>query len=111
MKLAIIGSRTFFDYPKLCAEVDKLQPTEVISGGAGGADALGARYANEHNLPLVVLKPQWDKYGKSAGFKRNVKIIDLCDIVIAFWDGQSKGTAHSIDIAQRAKRTLHIIRF
>lgn len=50
----------------------------------------------------------WDLHGKSAGFKRNVHIIDDSDEVIAFWDGKSRGTRHSINLAKTAKKPVHV---
>ncbi len=41
----------------------------------------------------------WNKYGKSAGFRRNIDIVDNSDCVIAFWDGNSKGTLNSVTTA------------
>lgn len=97
--IAIIGSRSYNNYDELKTFMDKsliLQINKIISGGAKGADSLGARWAKEHNLELVEYLPDWDRYGKSAGFKRNTTIIENSDIVVAFWDEKSKGTADSI---------------
>lgn len=102
MRLAVIGSRDFNDYELLKSEVDKIcqqyNITTIVSGGARGADTLAERYANENQLELVVFKAEWDKYGRGAGFIRNKVIWDNMDICIAFWDGKSKGTKHSIDV-------------
>lgn len=113
MKIAIIGSRTFIDYILLQEVLNKFGKdiTEVVSGGAKGADSLGAKYAIEHKLRLTEFKPDWNKYGKSAGYRRNVDIIENCDWVIAFWDGISKGTAHSINIARNKRKPTVIIYF
>ena len=65
MKLAIIGSRSFEDYALLKAQLltliqkDSLSLTHIVSGGAKGADTLGAQFAKEHQLELVVFKPDW----------------------------------------------------
>lgn len=101
MKVAIIGSRTFNDYNYLSSCLQKLfpEPFEVVSGGAKGADALSERYAKDNGLPTIIFKPDWDLHGKAAGFIRNKDIINAADKVVAFWDGKSKGTKHSIDLA------------
>ena len=105
MRLAIIGSRTFDDYGLLSRTIfDYLAPidstTYIISGGAKGADALGERFAYRNNAKLTVYRAEWDKYGKSAGFLRNQTIVNNCDMIVAFWDGKSKGTADTINKAK-----------
>ncbi len=124
MKLAIIGSRGFSDYHLLqmtmqqwfdwAPEGKQLTHraiTEVISGGAYGADSLGARWATECSLALTVFKPDWNKHGKAAGFIRNVDIVTAADMVLALWNGESKGTQHSLGIAKRLKKPTLIIYF
>ena len=123
MKLAIIGSRGFNDYDKLervltsyFSFIVKKPPYinfihKIISGGADGADKLGAKFANDNGVVLIEFKPDWDKYGKSAGFIRNKDIIDNCDFVLAFWDGKSKGTAHTLKLAKEQKKSTFIVYF
>lgn len=111
MKLAIIGSRTFNDYGVLKKECDNLIIEEIISGGAKGADSLGEKYAIENNIKFTIFKPDWKKYGKRAGFLRNIDIINSSDSVLAFWDGNSKGTQHSINLAHKHNKPVTIIRF
>ncbi len=114
MKVAIIGSRTFNDYELVCKTIKELKletMTHMVSGGAKGADSLGERYAKEHNIPCIIYKPDWNTHGKSAGFLRNKDIINACDIVVAFWDGKSKGTEHSIMLAKRNIKQIYIINF
>lgn len=115
MKLAIIGSRSFKDYDKLCIEVNKLREIEeittIISGGANGADYLGKKYAAEEHIRYVEYPALWDMYGKSAGFRRNVDIVNDSDIILAFWDGKSRGTKHSIDLATKCGKKVVIIGF
>ena len=113
MKLSIIGSRTFNDY-EIAKQVifdilyiNNYEITEIISGGAKGADALGKRYAMMHDIPFVEYKPDWS-IGKHAGLLRNTLIIENSDIVIAFWDGKSKGTVDGIKKAKRLNKILHV---
>ena len=90
MKIAIIGSRDLCvenleDYlPKEC--------TEIISGGAKGIDACAAQFAKTHAIKLTEFLPQYSVYGKAAPIVRNKQIVDHADLVLAFWDGRSKGT-------------------
>ena len=114
MKLAIVGSRTFTDYKRLITSIDSLYPhiniTEIVSGGAKGADWLAEQFADDYGIPKKIFKADWDKYGKSAGYRRNVDIVNYCDWLVAFWDGESKGTQHSIDLANKQNKLLKIIR-
>ena len=109
MIIAVIGSRDFTDYGKLKTILDRLKPTKIISGGASGADTLGERYADENKIQKVIYLPEWDKYGKGAGFVRNQLIIDDCEMVVALWDGKSRGTRNSIGIAHTQMKPIFII--
>lgn len=116
MKLAIIGSRNFNDYSLAVAHIkhfieqEKWKLTHIISGGAKGADQLGAQFALEHDLELITLHPDWKTFGKGAGVVRNTQIIQQADCVIAFWDGKSKGTKDSIAKAKASNKKTIIIR-
>ncbi len=104
MRIAIVGSRSFNDYALMKQVIDNYKEkntalfSAVVSGGAKGADSLGERYADENGLEKIIFKANWNKYGKRAGFIRNVDIIKNCDICFAFWDGESHGTKHDIDL-------------
>jgi hypothetical protein len=113
MKTAVIGTRTFENYPQLCETLDNLshKPTEIISGGAKGADALAERYAHDNNIPLIVILANWEQHGKAAGPIRNQQIIEACEQVIAFWDGQSKGTGHTIKTAKAKGKPTKIVNY
>ena len=109
MKLAIVGSRTFNDYPFLVQEVLKINDIEkIISGGARGADSLAIYYAQQNNIQFRVFLANWGQFGKKAGFIRNVEIVDYSDVILAFWDGQSKGTQHTIKLAGACKKPVFI---
>lgn len=111
MKLAIVGSRTFNDYEMVKEALKDLAITEIVSGGAKGADTLAEKYAAENSIPVKVFKPEWGKYGRGAGPKRNKQIVDYADKVIAFWDGESRGTKSSIDLATEQGKLLLVKRF
>lgn len=115
VKLAIVGSRSFNDYGLMIEKImEKYGDCEiecVISGGAKGADRLGARFANENNIALIEHKPDWERYGKSAGFIRNRYIIEDCTHCIAFWDGESHGTKNDIDLCQETGKPCDVIIF
>lgn len=111
-KLAIVGSRTFNNYNKLKNELEPYKDNigEVISGGARGADSLARRWAKENNIMYKEHLADWDLYGKKAGYIRNKKIIKECDGCVAFWDGISKGTKHSIELCEQYNKPVKIIR-
>ncbi len=111
MKMAVIGSRTFNDYERMKRILNLYPITTIISGHANGADTLAERYADERGLKKEIYKPDWDLFGKKAGFLRNTTIIENSDMVVAFWDGSSKGTKDSLDKAQNLKKTTLIAYF
>ena len=113
MKLAIVGSRSFNDMLLLESILNKYKDkiSTVVSGGAKGADTMGETWAIANKIPVKIFKPEWEKYGKSAGMRRNELIIKECDICIAFWDGKSKGTNNSIFICEKLNKKVAIIRY
>jgi len=111
MKIAVVGSRSFEDRQLLEEKLTTLEEpiTEIISGGAPGADTLAQEWAEQHRIPVTVFQPDWKKFGRAAGPQRNQLIISACDVCVAFWDGQSKGTKSSIDLSRKAgKKTIVI---
>lgn len=115
MKIAVVGSRNFiykkFVMAKLIAIISGLEHYDdvlIVSGGAQGVDSWAEEIALRFKIPKIIFKPDWNKYGKRAGFIRNELIINEADKVIAFWDGESKGTKHSIDLAIKAKKHVDI---
>ncbi|MCP2040488.1 hypothetical protein L1281_001071 [Neisseria sp. HSC-16F19] len=111
MKLAIVGGRDFDDYALLYRHLaDIAGVTEIVSGGAVGADALAERYAAERGLPLTVFKPDWSQ-GRRAGPLRNSQIVDYCDALLACWDGKSKGTRDSIRKAEAQGKLLAVVAY
>jgi hypothetical protein len=111
MKVAVIGGRTFNDYELVKETLTKLDITLLVSGGAKGADSLGERYASENNITTLIYKPDWKLHGKGAGMIRNTDIVKNSDIVVAFWDGESKGTLDSIRKAENLNKGLMIIKY
>jgi hypothetical protein len=141
MKLGIVGSRNcpltyediyfpildFYDMIdtnfQLSTDIKKV----IVSGGAGGADALAKEFIEKYNMDQKTLAlngneykrvfeyieylPDWDKFGKSAGPIRNQQIIDDSDALLAFWDGKSPGTRNSIELARKKKIPTLIIYF
>lgn len=114
IKLIIAGSRNFTNYAKAKAYLDAMirvyEVTEVISGGARGADSLGEKWAWEKDIPLVVVRADWQRFGKRAGMVRNQLMALQADAVIVFWDGNSRGSSNMIDIAKEKELLLKVIR-
>ena len=110
MKVIIAGSRNFNDYNLLKSSCDNLLTQftniEIVSGTARGADKLGEKYAMEKGYDIKEFPANWN-LGKSAGYIRNDEMAKYSDMLIAFWDGTSKGTKHMIDLAN--KRSLKVI--
>jgi ABC-type enterochelin transport system substrate-binding protein len=115
MRIIIAGGRNFNDYDKLKNSCDNIlinqEDIVIVSGNANGADKLGERYGKENNSPIETYPAEWDKYGKSAGYKRNQTMADNADGLIAFWDGKSKGTKHMIDIATKGGLKVRVISY
>lgn len=115
MKIIIAGGRNFNDYEKLCQFCDEAlineTEIEIVSGTANGADNLGEKYAHDKGYLIKQFPAYWDKYGKSAGYKRNAQMAEYADVLIAFWDGKSRGTKHMIDLAMRANLKVKICYF
>lgn len=73
----------------------------IVSGGANGADKLGERYAKERKLSLIICNANWDRYGKRAGYERNLEMGSISEALVLFWDGKSRGSAMMKDIATK----------
>lgn len=114
MHIIIAGCRDFYDYSVVEKEVMDLigkviGKIEIISGGATGADALGERFAKEHNLSLKVVPADWKTYSRSAGPRRNEQMARMAGTLIAFWDGKSRGTKNMIDTAKRLGLRVKVV--
>ena len=106
MKVAVIGSRGLQvnDLEKYLPE----ETTEIVSGGAKGIDTSAREYALKNGIKLTEFLPKYDIYGRSAPLKRNIEIIEYADIVLAFWDGTSRGTKYVIDNCKKMGVTVRI---
>lgn len=116
MKLIIAGSRYLEDYELVkfsvlnfleINDID-LYTVKIVSGDAKGADALGERFAKEHDMPIQRFPADWDKFGRSAGPKRNKQMAEYATHLCAFWDGKSRGTGSMVKVAEAKGLTVHI---
>lgn len=115
-KIGLVGSRTFDDVT-LAKEVitklfNKIGPFICVSGGAIGADIICEKLVKDicKTVPHI-FNPNWRKYGKTAGIIRNCDIVKNSDALIAFWDSKSKGTLHTIVLAQTYNKPILVIEY
>lgn len=107
MRLLIAGSRsiTEFDLSEYVSNNTDL----IICGGAKGIDTVAEKYADDHRISKLVLRPNYALNGKSAPLKRNEVMIDLADSVLVIWDGKSRGTKYTIDYAMKTGKSVTVI--
>ncbi|MGN1419392.1 MAG: hypothetical protein ACI4W6_08690 [Acutalibacteraceae bacterium] len=106
MKVAIVGSRSLdFEIDENCIP---LGTTQIISGGAKGIDIRARQYAKEHHIQILEIIPDYDLYGKRAPLKRDEIIVELADIVVAFWDKKSRGTKYVIDKCKETSTPVYV---
>lgn len=111
MRVLVCGSRTWWDPASLRERLAELpDDTEIIQGGAGGADKLAHEFAGDYAMVSRTFPADWENHGKRAGIIRNLTMLDEHpDLVIAFWDGESPGTKHTITEAQRRGIPVEVI--
>jgi hypothetical protein len=112
MKLAIVGSRDINNFntieEKIKSNYNIGNIQVIISGGAKGVDQLAEIFAQKYNKELKIFYPDWNIYGAKAAFIRNTLICENSDQIVAFWDGKSKGTKMTIDIANRLGKLIKV---
>ena len=133
LRIIIAGGRDFDDYPLLRKEslrivkevvmkttgnsVIQKDLVTIVSGAAKGADTLGEQFSREFNLALRQFQANWDRYGRRAGYMRNTDMAkfvaesNVHGVLIAFWDGQSKGTKHMIDTARKMRIETYVVSY
>ena len=111
MNIAIVGSRGYAD-PVAVREFVRSAPegTVIVSGHCPNSpDWWAEEEARKRGLDCMIFPADWKKYGKSAGFKRNKDIVVAADLVVAFWDGASRGTQNTIKLARDAGKEVMVI--
>lgn len=115
MKVVVAGGRDFTDYELLCRKLNHLLSNQtdvkIVCGEARGADSLGKRYANEYGYEVLSFPADWDRYGKSAGIRRNKEMAEVADALVAFWDGKSRGTANMIRTMRAMDKPVRVVRY
>lgn len=110
-RVIICGSREFDDYDLLKEKCDLIlsrkaaDSTEkivIVSGCARGADRLGEKYAEEKGYEVLRYPADWDRYGKSAGYRRNKQMAEVANACIAFFSSvaENKGTKNMVSLAR-----------
>lgn len=113
--LAIVGSRCVSEsrFPefeeRITAVLESTGCDAIVSGGARGADRIAEIYAYRHNLPIRIFRAEWNKYGKVAGMLRNSEIVKQCHVLLAIWDGKSRGTEDIIKKAMAAGKCVALL--
>lgn len=113
LHVAIIGSRAFDNYNFLHRVFHTYYPNPenieyIVSGGAIGVDTLAEQLAQEHNIKTLIFKPDYDRYKRMAPLMRNNTIVKVSDVVLALWDGKSRGTKYTIDLAMKSGKGVII---
>lgn len=110
MKVAIVGSR-HFSAPDRVADYVKGLPrgASIITGSASGVDAAATKAAREKGIPVQVLPASFDELSDATkAAARNQRLVDACDVLVAFWDGASKGTRGTVDRALDSGKEVHV---
>ena len=110
MRIAIVGSRHFAAPSRVADYVKSLPPkSSIITGSASGVDAAATKAARETGIPVQVMTASFDELadsGRSAA--RNQRLVDACDVLVAFWDGSSKGTRATVERALDSGKEVHV---
>lgn len=108
-RIAVVGSREFWNVPEIKARIMGLPlDATIVSGGAKGPDSIAVRVAETRRMKTQVFPADWSK-GRGAGLARNTTIVEDCDQVLAFWDGESRGTADTIEKAKKAGKPVQVV--
>lgn len=140
MKIGFTGSRTLELYQEkaIIKTLERLVPemTYAITGACIGVDTFIAEWLAENSdVQQVIVWPPLrnltteslyalprtvhiemsvsdvPKGAHKLGYKlRNQQIVDLSDRLVAFWDGKSKGTKMTIDLAKSADILGEVVR-
>lgn len=114
-KVIIAGGRDFKDRDLLFSKCDailkNIDVSKIVSGTANGADKLGEEYALLRGYELKRFPADWDKNGKAAGMIRNTEMAKYATHLIAFWDGNSRGTKHMIDTAKTKGLKVRVVNY
>ena len=114
MKLVISGSRSIKDKEVVSKNIDyyvsTVEPIDhIVCGGAKGVDLSAVLWAMRYSVPYTVFLPNYNMYGKIAPLIRNEKMATYGDVLLAIWDGKSRGTKHIIECFERLHKPVIVI--
>jgi hypothetical protein len=110
VRVLVCGSRSWTDEAAICHRLTSLpSDTYLIHGGADGADSIAATAAALLGVPQLVCIPDYETHGKRAPHVRNDAMLDEADLVIAFWDGESRGTKSVIGKARQLGIPIEVL--
>ena len=93
----------------LCSPIIASNAVFSARRASRGVDSIAEAYAKKNKLELIVFKPEYDKYpGKIAPLKRNDQIVEACDMLLAIWDGESRGTMYTVKKAQQMGKPVRV---
>jgi len=102
--IGIVGSRRRnqdYDYHALLNVFDSVyeEGDSIVSGGCHkGGDKFANWIAKARGLTITVHYPNWKRFGKGAGFIRNTKIANDCNVLIAMVsEDRSGGTEDTVE--------------
>lgn len=115
VRILVTGSRTWTDKATIASAISGYLRSIgttiggafpfpiVVHGGARGADQLAERVARDWGWTPECHRADWDRHGRSAGYRRNAAMVELgASVCLAFIHRHSPGATHTADLAQRA---------
>lgn len=116
-KLIVAGGRDFNNRELFLKTMQQVEQelseysVALVSGMAKGADMMGYQFAKEQGITCHTFPADWNKHGKRAGYIRNQEMADFSDGLVAFWDGQSRGTKHMIETMKAQGKLVCIVEY
>jgi hypothetical protein len=110
VRIAIVGSRHYPELERVEAYVEGMAASDsLLTGGASGVDAAALRVARRRGLPVQRLAPSFEEAAdRGRAQARNQRLVDGCDVLVAFWDGSSEGTRMTIERALDSGKEIHV---
>jgi predicted Rossmann fold nucleotide-binding protein DprA/Smf involved in DNA uptake len=110
LRVAIVGRRHFSDPDRVAEYINALPArASIITGSASGVDAAATRAARTRGLAVQVMSASFEEVGDaSKSAARNQRLIDACDVLVAFWDGTSGGTRTTVERALDSGKEVHV---
>jgi len=110
VKVGIVGSRHFKSPDRVTDYVRSLpKNASIITGSASGVDAAATKAARERGIAVQVMAASFEELADaSRAAARNQRLVNACDVVVAFWDGSSEGTRATVERALDTGKEVHV---